>query len=100
MVIPWIGHTLGRFQHRVDLHLAVIHTKRYMVGRWKYMPLDAVMVVLVIEEVDSYFLSHHNTISQYIITCQILKICMEAEWWTVARVTWRRWDKGGVDLDM
>ena len=45
------------------------------------------MKVMGVEEVEKYFLRLQNTIAQYIATCLILELCMDADWWMVTRVT-------------
>ena len=53
-----------------------------------------------LEEVDMYFLCHQNTISQYISTCPILELCMEAEWRLGEKVAKRWWDKIRLGLEV
>ena len=51
--------------------------------------MESAMKVMGVEEVEKYFLRLQNTIAQYIATCLILELCMEADWWTVTRVTYQ-----------
>ena len=69
-------------------------------GRWDYPTLEVVIVLLGLEEVETYVLHRHNIISQYIATHLILDLCLEAEQQLGARVARQWWEKGGLDLDI
>ena len=43
---------------------------------------------------------HQNNTTQYITTCSILDLCLAADHWTGARVEWRWWNQGGLDLEV
>ena len=86
---PRIGLTLIILHHRVALRLEGMHTKRNTVGRWDHPHLDATVVVVGLQEFDTYIILLHNTIYQYIATRPILEICMVAERQMGSRVTWK-----------
>ena len=74
-----IGRTLGGFQHRVACRLENMNMKRDVTGKWIYLPLETGMMEVGLEEMETYILRHHNTISQYITTRKILELCMASE---------------------
>ena len=53
---PHIGRTLGGFHYRVACLLAKMQLNRDEAGRWIYLPLDAAMKTMGMEEVDIYVL--------------------------------------------
>ena len=52
-----------------------------------------------LEEVDTYVLCQHNTITQYVTTCPILEMCLVGERLPGTRVAWWWWDKEGINLE-
>ena len=79
VVTPRIGNTLGGFRHRVARRLTIIRTRRHTTGRWVYPPLDVAMTAVGLEEVETYVLLLQNIIAQFIATCLIFNICLEAK---------------------
>ena len=61
---PRIWRTLGGFYHRVARRLTVMQPKRDTAGRWEYLPLDAAMTAVELEEMEKYILSLQNTTTQ------------------------------------
>ena len=61
---PRVGSTLGGFYHRVAHSLVGIHPKKDMVRRWEYLPLDAAMTAVELEEMEKYILILQNTTTQ------------------------------------
>ena len=53
LISPRIGRTIGRFHYRVDLRLAGIQPMRDMSGRREYLPMDAEMVEVGLDEVET-----------------------------------------------
>ena len=56
-----LSTTYNVIHDRLDRRLENIQPKRYMMGRWIYMPLDAAMKAVGLEEVETYVLHHQNT---------------------------------------
>ena len=65
---------------------------------WIYLPLDAAMKAMGMEEVVTYVLRRQNTTAQYITTNPILEICMTAERRPGAWVPTRWWEKARLNL--
>ena len=57
------------------------------------------MAAAGLEEVETYVLSRQDTISQYIATHTLLKLCLAAERQPEARIKWRWRDKEGIDTE-
>ena len=55
-----IGRTLGSFHHRVSYQMAVIWPRREMMVRWFKSPMDAIIIIVGLEGVDTYVLRLHN----------------------------------------
>ena len=53
VMFPRIGRTLGVFHHSVALKMENMQLKRYMAGRWIYLPLDVEIKAVVLEEVET-----------------------------------------------
>ena len=84
---PSIGNTLGGFHHRVYHRLSVMSPRRGTTGMWVYPPLDAAMMEVFLEEVETYVLLRHNIVAHYIVTHLILELYLEAERRPRERVT-------------
>ena len=56
------------------------------------------MKAVGLEEVETYVLSHHNSITQYIATHPILELCLSVEQQTGAQVSMIWWDHIGLEL--
>ena len=56
------------------------------------------MASAVLEEVETYVLRRHNTITQYITTLLVLEICLEVERRLGARLAQRWWEMGFLYL--
>ena len=52
-----------------------------------------------LEEVEEYIIQRQNTVAQYILMRQIIKLCEEAERHPGTRVSKRRWDQEVLDLE-
>ena len=87
VVSPRIGKTLGGFHHRVYHRLSVMSPRRGTTGMWVYPPLDAAMMEVFLEEVETYVLLRHNIVAHYIVTHLILELYLEAERRPRERVT-------------
>ena len=48
----------------------------------------------------TYITRRHNTVAQYIATRTILDLCKQATWRPGVKVSWRWWEKAGIDLDV
>ena len=60
---PIIGKSLGRFHHSVALKMAGIRPIRDTTGRWVYSPPYAAIMLVGLEEVDTYVLRHQNIVT-------------------------------------
>ena len=87
-----IGRTSEGFHHMVVHCLAGMNPRKYIMGMWVYLPLEAAMEATGLEEVDAYVLLRNNTISQYIDTRQILDMCMAEDERPGAQVKLKWWD--------
>ena len=79
VMTPRIGKTLGGFHHRVAGRLEGIQPRQDTGGRWVYLPLDAAMAEVGLEEVELYILCRQNTVAHYIENCLILELCLTEE---------------------
>ena len=60
VMTPRIQRTLGSFHHRVSYQMAVIWPRREMMVRWFKSPMDAIIIIVGLEGVDTYVLRLHN----------------------------------------
>ena len=67
-------------------------------GSWRYPPLDEAMSEARLREVETYVSRHHNPVTQYIVTCPIMELCLEMEWRPGARVSNRWREQGCLDI--
>ena len=86
---PRIGRTLGGFHHRVDRRLANMQSKRDIMVRWVYLPLDASKKAVGLEEVEMHILCRQITVTRYIVTFPILELCLAVERRSGAQVSRR-----------
>ena len=77
-----IRKTLGGVHHRLASWLINMQLKMFMPDRWIYLPLDAEMKSVGMEEVATYVLHCHNTVDSYIATRMIMELCLEGLLWT------------------
>ena len=63
----------------MDFRIAKMQLKRYGARRWIYLPLDAAVELVCLEEVEKYVLHRYNTVAQYIANRSILELYMLAE---------------------
>ena len=48
-------------------------------GRGCTPPIGAALEMVGLEEINEYIALHQNTVAQYIVTCPIMDLCLEAE---------------------
>ena len=51
------------------------------------------------EEIGVYITRRQNTVTQYIATRLILDLCEQSIWRPGAWVSWKWWEKEGIDLE-
>ena len=76
---PRIGRVWGGFDHRVDHSLMGRQPWRGQDVVWVYPPLEEAMVEAELQEVETYFSRHQNTVVQFIATMPIIDLCLMAE---------------------
>ena len=57
------------------------------------------MVEAVFEGIRKLVTRRQNTVAKYIVTRPILDLCERATRRPGARVSWRRWEQDGIDLE-
>ena len=98
VMFPWIGRTLGSFHHRLDQRLEKFQPNKDVAGRLLYLPLDAAMKAVGMEQVEMYVLRFQNTAAHYIPTWAILELYLAAEKSPGAQVLIRWWEQAVIDL--
>ena len=53
--------------------------ERQLNGTWVYPPIGAALVTVGLEDNGVYIAHHQTTVAQYIVTCPIMDLCLEAE---------------------
>ena len=80
---PRIWSKMGGFHHSMVPRLAGRQMRRRTDVMWVYPPLTEAMVETMeeagLQEVDTYVTRCQNTVSQYIATIPIMKLCLPAE---------------------
>ena len=67
-------------------------------GKWYYPTLREAMREAGFEEIRKAITSSQNTVAQYIATRTILYLCERSMQRAGERVSWRWWDRKGIDL--
>ena len=66
---------------------------------WVYPPLAEAMSKAGLQEIETYFTHHQNTVSQYIATRPIMDMCLAADRSPGTRVSKQWWEQEGLDLE-
>ena len=66
---------------------------------WVYPPLAEAMSKAGLQEIETYFSRHQNTVSQYIATRPIMDMCLVAEQRLGTRVPKRWWEQESLELE-
>ena len=75
------------------------HPQKVQEGGWFYPLLEYVMAEAGLQEVDTYFSHHQNTVAQYIATRPIMDLCLVMKRRTGPRVKMRWLEQEGLDLE-
>ena len=70
---------LDGFHHEAAQRMVGMGPKRQQDGTWVHPPIGAALEMVGLEEINEYIALHQNTVAQYIVTCPIMDLCLEAE---------------------
>ena len=77
--MPQMVRTLGDFHQRVDRWLTGKQPRQEADGWWLYLPLEEAMLEAGTEIIKTYIAGRQSKIDQYIATCPMLELYLEAE---------------------
>ena len=75
----YIGRTMRGLYHRVVHMLLEKHPRRSTDGTWVYPLLAEETVEAGIQEVEAYVAHHQKIFAKYIVTVNIMDLCLAAE---------------------
>ena len=96
---PQIGKVLGCFYHRVVRRLIGQMSQLNGDRTWTYPPLGGAMEEAGLHEIETYAVSHQNTVVQYIATRSSMDLFLSAVRHPRARVLERWWEHDSIDLE-
>ena len=67
-------------------------------GTWVYTPIGAALETVDLEEIGVYIARRKNTVSQYIVTCPIMDLCLTMERKPRLRLYRRWWEQTALDI--
>ena len=76
---PRLENTFEDFHHQVLRRMAGMDPKCQRDGTWVYPPIGAALATVGLDEIGVYIYRLQNTVEQYIDTCPIIDLCLEAE---------------------
>ena len=91
--------SLDSFQHRVARRLTRRKPRIRGDGSWAYLPLEEAMGEAGFEGIRKSVTRTHNKVAQYIATRPILDLCERSTLRLGERVSQRRWEYAGIDLE-
>ena len=77
---PRLEKALEGFRHRAAWRIPGMVHKRQQDGMWVYPPIGAALEMVGLEEIGIYISRHQNTFAQYIVTRNIMDLCLAEEW--------------------
>ena len=99
VLTPRMKQALCSFQHRFTQSLAGRQPRFWLDGRWDYPLLTAAMLEAGFEDIGVYVMRRWNMVAQYIATRPIMYLCERSVRRPGAWVSWRWWEKEGLDLE-
>ena len=79
LVTPRLDKALAGFHHWEIRRMVGMGPERQQDTTWVYPTIGAALAMVGLDEIRVYIACHHNMVTQYIVTCTIMDLCLAAD---------------------